>query len=524
MADVAVLGASGYAGAIAATLLYRHPYFELRHVTARSEAGRGARRRSTRARACRWCSRTTTPTSRATSTPRSSAGRTASRRPAVAALRERGVRVVDLSADFRLRDRAVYEDWYGRHGAPELFGDGRLRAARARTATAIAGADLVANPGCYPTAALLGLAPLARAGVIADVVIDAKSGVSGAGREPIAHDPLHLRRREPHALQGRAATATRRRSSRSWPCSGAALAGHLHAAPRAARAGRARRRATSRRRARVDDAELADLYREAYERRAAGSSCRSARRACSRCARPTTAASPCTSTAARGPRDRVRGDRQPVEGRGLAGGAEPQPDVRARRARGAASERAPASPRRWVTLPGMRRSDGRLPAGFRAAGVACGLKPSGGTDLGLLVSDAPDDRQRRALHALRRARRAGAARARSAAGSTGCAPSSPTPATPTPPPGAAASTTPRRCRAPRAMAAGVEPGPGRGRLHRRDRRAAADRPDRARASLAARGELRRRRRRAPSARRSAPPTCSPSGRRSTSRCRAAPCG
>ena len=46
------------------------------------------------------------------------------------------------------------------------------------------GADLVANPGCYPTAALLGLAPLARAGVIADVVIDAKSGVSGAGREP----------------------------------------------------------------------------------------------------------------------------------------------------------------------------------------------------------------------------------------------------------------------------------------------------------------------------------------------------
>jgi N-acetyl-gamma-glutamyl-phosphate reductase len=106
--------------------------------------------------------------------------------PVVAGLRERGVRVVDLSADFRLRDRATYEDWYGAHGAPGLIGDavyGLPELHRER----IAGADLVANPGCYPTAAILALAPLARAGLLGEVVIDAKSGASGAGREP-THD------------------------------------------------------------------------------------------------------------------------------------------------------------------------------------------------------------------------------------------------------------------------------------------------------------------------------------------------
>jgi N-acetyl-gamma-glutamyl-phosphate reductase len=101
----------------------------------------------------------------------------------VAALHERGVRVVDLSADFRLHDRATYEAWYGEHGAPELLGHAVYGLPELHR-DAIAGADLVANPGCYPTAAILALAPLARAGLLGDVVIDAKSGVSGAGREP----------------------------------------------------------------------------------------------------------------------------------------------------------------------------------------------------------------------------------------------------------------------------------------------------------------------------------------------------
>jgi N-acetyl-gamma-glutamyl-phosphate reductase len=103
--------------------------------------------------------------------------------PVVAALRGRDVRVVDLSADFRLHDRDTYEAWYGEHGAPELLGDAVYGLPELHR-DAIAGAALVANPGCYPTAAILALAPLARAGLLGDVVIDAKSGVSGAGREP----------------------------------------------------------------------------------------------------------------------------------------------------------------------------------------------------------------------------------------------------------------------------------------------------------------------------------------------------
>jgi N-acetyl-gamma-glutamyl-phosphate reductase len=180
--SVAVLGASGYAGAIAAMLVHRHPFFELTHVTARSEAGE---------RLDDVHPRTRVPLQLETWDPEVQGDVDAAlvcwphrvAAPAVAALRERGVRVVDLSADFRLRDRGIYEDWYGPHGAPDLFGHGVYGLPELHR-EAIAGADLVANPGCYPTAALIALAPLARAGLLGEVVIDAKSGVSGAGREP----------------------------------------------------------------------------------------------------------------------------------------------------------------------------------------------------------------------------------------------------------------------------------------------------------------------------------------------------
>ena len=179
---VAVLGAAGYAGAVASALLHRHPHFELAHVTARSDAG---------VRLSDVHPRTRVPLeleaydadrhggvdAAVVAYPHGAAG------PVVAELRERDVRVVDLSADFRLRDRATYEDWYGEHGAPALVGSAVYGLPELHR-DAIAGADLVANPGCYPTAAILALAPLARAGLLGDVVIDAKSGVSGAGREP----------------------------------------------------------------------------------------------------------------------------------------------------------------------------------------------------------------------------------------------------------------------------------------------------------------------------------------------------
>ena len=109
--------------------------------------------------------------------------------PLVADLRSRGVRVVDLSADFRLRDPAVYELWYQEHPAPDLLEEA-VYGLPERYRDQIREADLVANPGCYPTAGLIALAPLARTGLIEDVVIDAKSGVSGAGRA--ATDKTHF--------------------------------------------------------------------------------------------------------------------------------------------------------------------------------------------------------------------------------------------------------------------------------------------------------------------------------------------
>ena len=103
----------------------------------------------------------------------------------VAAARKAGVRVIDLSADFRLRDAATYEKWYGHpHHHADLLGEAVYGLPELHRA-AIAGANLIANPGCYPTSIILGLAPLARAGWLAGTIIaDSKSGVSGAGRTP----------------------------------------------------------------------------------------------------------------------------------------------------------------------------------------------------------------------------------------------------------------------------------------------------------------------------------------------------
>jgi N-acetyl-gamma-glutamyl-phosphate reductase len=98
------------------------------------------------------------------------------------ALVERGVRVIDLSGAFRLRDAAAREKWYP---ATKLGGLRPVYGLTERNHRAICGAQLVTNPGCYPTAALLALEPLAEAGLLAgEVVIDAKSGISGAGKKP----------------------------------------------------------------------------------------------------------------------------------------------------------------------------------------------------------------------------------------------------------------------------------------------------------------------------------------------------
>jgi N-acetyl-gamma-glutamyl-phosphate reductase len=111
---------------------------------------------------------------------------------AVAELLPSGKKVIDLSADYRLTSATEYQKWYGlEHADPGRLGKavyGLPEIYRER----IQRADLVANPGCYPTSAILALAPLLRAGAILPrgIVIDSKSGVSGAGREPKAH--LHF--------------------------------------------------------------------------------------------------------------------------------------------------------------------------------------------------------------------------------------------------------------------------------------------------------------------------------------------
>jgi N-acetyl-gamma-glutamyl-phosphate reductase len=180
---VLVAGATGFAGALAAQLLWRHPGFELAALSGRSEVGRRLDDLYPRYRVPLAIEELDLDRHAAGLDAAVVAYPHAAAAPTVGALRERGVRVVDLSADFRLADLATYEHWYGEHPRPELLGEavyGLPELHRQR----IAAAAIVANPGCYPTAAVLGLAPLARAGLLADVVIDAKQGVSGAGRAP----------------------------------------------------------------------------------------------------------------------------------------------------------------------------------------------------------------------------------------------------------------------------------------------------------------------------------------------------
>ncbi len=176
-----VAGASGFAGALAAHLAWRHPSLELVSVTSRSDSGR---------RLDDLYPRYRVPLMLEELDPGSPPGGIdaaliayphGAAAPVVAALRRRGVSVVDLSADFRLRDLDTYVRWYGDHGAPELFGRGVYGLSELYREQ-LRGAELVATPGCYPTATVLALAPLAERGLIAEAIVDAKQGVSGAGR------------------------------------------------------------------------------------------------------------------------------------------------------------------------------------------------------------------------------------------------------------------------------------------------------------------------------------------------------
>ncbi|HEY8142653.1 MAG TPA: N-acetyl-gamma-glutamyl-phosphate reductase [Kofleriaceae bacterium] len=183
---VAVLGASGYTGAELLRLLLDHPRVEIAALAAERAAGSridrvfphlagrldlpieafDAERIAARAEIVFSC------------LPHGASA------AAVAALAARGALVVDLSADFRLRDGAVFAEWYGAHPHPELLPRAVYGLPEFHR-EALRGARLIASPGCYPTATILAAAPLLARGLVKPrLVVDAKSGVSGAGRSP----------------------------------------------------------------------------------------------------------------------------------------------------------------------------------------------------------------------------------------------------------------------------------------------------------------------------------------------------
>jgi N-acetyl-gamma-glutamyl-phosphate reductase len=184
---VVVAGATGYAGQELLRLLSRHPGVQL--TAAMSSGGTDVRRLPALARIWDGEVRPLDVETLVNSSDIVFLGLPESKAASIGAdLVDRGVRVIDLSGAFRLRDESLRLRWY-----PEttVLPRGTLYALPERSRDALAGARLVSCPGCYPTAALLSLQPLADAGVLAgEVVIDAKSGVSGAGKA--ATDRTHF--------------------------------------------------------------------------------------------------------------------------------------------------------------------------------------------------------------------------------------------------------------------------------------------------------------------------------------------
>ena len=180
----AVLGASGYTGADLIRLAARHPNIVLTALIARGHAGQPLAHVFPHLATLDLPALVTSDEVDWSKIDVAFCGLPhATAHSEIAKLPER-VKVIDMSADFRLRDPAVYAEWYGgEHGAPHLL-KGAVYGLTEHYAQEIKTARLVACPGCYPTAVLLALLPLTKAKLIKSdgVIIDAKSGVSGAGR------------------------------------------------------------------------------------------------------------------------------------------------------------------------------------------------------------------------------------------------------------------------------------------------------------------------------------------------------
>lgn len=190
MIRVGVVGGTGYTGVELLRLLAQHPSVELSAITSRGDAGVPVADMFPSLRG-RVGLRFVDPANASLqdcdlvyfATPNGIAMQQ------VAALLERGVRVIDLAADFRLKDVEQWQKWYGMtHAAAHLIGEA-VYGLPELNRESIGAARLVANPGCYPTATQLGFLPLVEAGLVDTdhLIADAKSGVSGAGRKAEVH-------------------------------------------------------------------------------------------------------------------------------------------------------------------------------------------------------------------------------------------------------------------------------------------------------------------------------------------------
>jgi len=186
MIKVGIVGGTGYTGVELLRLLVLHPEVEIAAITSRQEAGRAVADIFPNLRGHLELAFSEPDVERLAgcdlvffATPHGVA------QASVPALLERGVKIIDLSADFRIRSVPLWERWYGQpHGCPELVQEavyGLPEFNRAR----IRGARLIACPGCYPTSVLLGFLPLLETGRVdtGDLIASAASGVSGAGRQ-----------------------------------------------------------------------------------------------------------------------------------------------------------------------------------------------------------------------------------------------------------------------------------------------------------------------------------------------------
>ena len=179
MVKVGIINVTGYAGAELARLLFAHPEAELTGVSGRSAAGKPLADVFPHLA----CYDLTVREELDDVEFVFSALPHAASAEAVAPLVRAGIPVVDISADFRLRDAGEYARWYGaEHPAPDLLAQAAYGLTELNR-QAVRGARLIANPGCFPEGALLALAPAVKAGLIGpDIIVDSKSGVSGAGR------------------------------------------------------------------------------------------------------------------------------------------------------------------------------------------------------------------------------------------------------------------------------------------------------------------------------------------------------